>query len=230
MGTQPSPPKGGGALSPIFGPFLLWPNGWMHQDTTWYDCRPQPRGLYVRWRHSPSPKRGPPQFFGSCLLWLNGWMDQNATWHTPARRRRTITGTGQWLYARWFAPITNARLQCRIRVSVACTEYSLTQQRIHAYLHTTRHPDSCSRLATIGMGRKNWGGLLCPFWWVELGPHVIQCHLGQSLLPYQLASWSMKPFGHNTGVLQTTDDRQTTYRNNSRTLHCNGRLKTVKSP
>ena len=26
--------KGGGAPSPIFGPFLLWPNGWMHQDAT----------------------------------------------------------------------------------------------------------------------------------------------------------------------------------------------------
>ena len=21
---------------PIFGPSLLWPNGWMHQDATWY--------------------------------------------------------------------------------------------------------------------------------------------------------------------------------------------------
>jgi len=30
-----SPPqKGGGAPSLIFGPFLLWPNGWMHQDAT----------------------------------------------------------------------------------------------------------------------------------------------------------------------------------------------------
>jgi len=27
----------------IFGPFLLWPNGWMHQDATWYAARPQPR-------------------------------------------------------------------------------------------------------------------------------------------------------------------------------------------
>jgi len=36
-------PKGGGAPSPIFGPFLLWPNGWMHQGATWYGCRPQPR-------------------------------------------------------------------------------------------------------------------------------------------------------------------------------------------
>ena len=23
-----------GAEPPIFGPFLLWPNGWMHQDVT----------------------------------------------------------------------------------------------------------------------------------------------------------------------------------------------------
>ena len=27
--------KGGRAPSPITGPFLLWPNGWMHQDATW---------------------------------------------------------------------------------------------------------------------------------------------------------------------------------------------------
>ena len=37
------PSKGSGATSPIFGPFLLWPNGWMHQDVTWYGGRPQPR-------------------------------------------------------------------------------------------------------------------------------------------------------------------------------------------
>jgi len=32
--TAPSPKKG--AEPPIFGPCLLWPNGWMHQDVTWY--------------------------------------------------------------------------------------------------------------------------------------------------------------------------------------------------
>ena len=40
-GDQALPPKnqkGGAARSPIFGPFLLWPNGWMHQDSTWYGC------------------------------------------------------------------------------------------------------------------------------------------------------------------------------------------------
>ena len=28
--------EGGGAPSPIFGPFLWWPIGWMPQDATWY--------------------------------------------------------------------------------------------------------------------------------------------------------------------------------------------------
>jgi len=37
--------KRGRAPSPNFDPFLLWPNGWMHQDATWYGARPQPRGL-----------------------------------------------------------------------------------------------------------------------------------------------------------------------------------------
>jgi len=45
MGAEPP--------SPIFGPFLLWPNGCMHQDATWYGGRPQPRGLCVRWGPSP---------------------------------------------------------------------------------------------------------------------------------------------------------------------------------
>jgi len=51
--------------SPIFGPFLLWPNGWMHQDATWCRGRPQPMGLCVRWDPVPLPKKGaepPPQF------------------------------------------------------------------------------------------------------------------------------------------------------------------------
>jgi len=31
--TAPFPPKG--HSPPIFGPYLLWPNGWMDQDATW---------------------------------------------------------------------------------------------------------------------------------------------------------------------------------------------------
>jgi len=31
---DPAPPKC--AQPPIFGPCLLWPNGWIDQDTTWH--------------------------------------------------------------------------------------------------------------------------------------------------------------------------------------------------
>jgi len=31
-----------GAQPSIFGPRLLWPNGWMDQDATWYGGRPRP--------------------------------------------------------------------------------------------------------------------------------------------------------------------------------------------
>ena len=58
MGTQP-PPKKGGRTPQVFGPFLLWPNGWMQQDGTWYGGRPQPRRLCVRWGpRTPPPKKG----------------------------------------------------------------------------------------------------------------------------------------------------------------------------
>ena len=40
----------------IHGPCLLWPNGWMDHDATWYGGRPQPSPHCVRWgpsSHSP---------------------------------------------------------------------------------------------------------------------------------------------------------------------------------
>jgi len=46
------------------------------------------------------------------------------------------------------------------------------------------------------MRRKEGGGLPCPFHG-ELGPRLIQCGLGRDLLPYQVASSSIQPFGHN---------------------------------
>ena len=42
----PPPQKGGGAGSgapQIFGPCLLWSNGWMDEAGTWHGLRPQPR-------------------------------------------------------------------------------------------------------------------------------------------------------------------------------------------
>ena len=56
--------KGGRAPPPFFCPFLLWLNGWMHQDATWYGGRPQLRRLCVRWGPSSPPLQGhsPPNF------------------------------------------------------------------------------------------------------------------------------------------------------------------------
>jgi len=67
------PQKGGTAPSPIFDPYLLWPNGFMDQYVTWYEGRPR----------LPLPKNStdPLPVLGPCLLWPNGWMDQHATWH-----------------------------------------------------------------------------------------------------------------------------------------------------
>ena len=50
---DPAPLPQKGAEPPIFGPFLLWPNGRMDQDATWYGGRPQRRGICIRWRPSP---------------------------------------------------------------------------------------------------------------------------------------------------------------------------------
>ena len=55
----------------------------MHQDTTWYGGRPQPRWHCVRWDPAPQPP-----VFGPCLLWPNGWMDEDATWYGSRPRPR----------------------------------------------------------------------------------------------------------------------------------------------
>ena len=51
-------------------------------------------------------------------------------------------------------------------------------------------------LATIDVGRKD-GGAAVPLSQGELGPRQTQCGLGRGLLPYQVASSSIQPFGHN---------------------------------
>jgi len=83
----PSPKRG---RIPIFGPCLLWPNGWMHQDVTWYAGSPQPRPPCLRWGPSLPPQKGggSPPIFGPCLLWPNGCMDQDASWYVGVPRPR----------------------------------------------------------------------------------------------------------------------------------------------
>ena len=88
---DPAPPPPKGHSPPIFGPYLLRPNGCMDQDVTWFGARPRPRRLCVRWGPRPLLKRWAehPQIFGPCLLRPNGWMNEAGTWHggrTQARR------------------------------------------------------------------------------------------------------------------------------------------------
>jgi len=63
-----------GAQPPIFSPCLLWPNGWMDQDATWYDGRPQPGQHCVRCgpsstRQGTAPKLQP---LSVVAKWLDG--------------------------------------------------------------------------------------------------------------------------------------------------------------
>jgi len=65
-------------FQPIFGPYLLWPNGWMNQDATWYGDRHRPSlpgDFVLDGDPAPTFQKGdgvPPQkiifFFGPCLL------------------------------------------------------------------------------------------------------------------------------------------------------------------
>jgi len=60
-----SPQKGVTAPpTPIFGPFLLCPNGWMHQGVTWYVCRPLTRP-HCASSESISPKGHSPSQFSA---------------------------------------------------------------------------------------------------------------------------------------------------------------------
>ena len=55
---------------PIFGPCILWPNGWMDEDAVWYGSRSRPRRHCTR-QGSQLPRKGhsSPPLFGPCLLW-----------------------------------------------------------------------------------------------------------------------------------------------------------------
>ena len=75
METKLPPNKKGAQQPPIFGPCLLWPNDWMHQDTTWYGGRSRPWRHCVRWGPS-SPIKGaqPPLFDHVYCGQTAGWI------------------------------------------------------------------------------------------------------------------------------------------------------------
>jgi len=94
---DPAPPTPKGHSSPlIFGPCLLWPNGWMDHDAAWCGGRPRPWPRCVRWGPKPASNgHSPPLNYwpmSVTLLWPSSWMDQDATWYgcRPWLRRHCI--------------------------------------------------------------------------------------------------------------------------------------------
>jgi len=74
--SSPSPKEA--QPHPIFGPYLLRPNGCVDQDATWYGGRPQPRGLCVRW--GPSPLNFRPMFIIAIVISLEHCTMRNRYW------------------------------------------------------------------------------------------------------------------------------------------------------
>ena len=80
---DPAPPPQR-AQPPIFGPYLLRPNGCIDQDAT-VEVGFGPGDFVLDGDPVPFPQKGSVAslhpIFGPCLLWSNGWMDQDGTWH-----------------------------------------------------------------------------------------------------------------------------------------------------
>jgi len=85
---------------------LLWPNGWMDQDATWYRGGPWPGDIVLDGDPAPHGNGhcSPPHFCNlqrysirincdPCLLWPNAWMDQDTTLYggRPRPRQHFIT-------------------------------------------------------------------------------------------------------------------------------------------
>jgi len=51
-------PKNGHNSPLLFGPCLLWPNGWMDQDTTWYGGTACPGDIVLDGDVAPDPPKG----------------------------------------------------------------------------------------------------------------------------------------------------------------------------
>jgi len=55
---EPAPLPQKGTEPPIFGPFLLSPNGWMNKDGTWYGGGPWSNPHCAIWVPSSPPQKG----------------------------------------------------------------------------------------------------------------------------------------------------------------------------
>jgi len=87
--SAPPPPPQKGHSMPIFGPCLVWPNGWIHQDATWYGSRTRPRRYCVRC--GPAP----PQMGHGRKIWHG---HQNFQPMSIVAKRLPISATAEFLF------------------------------------------------------------------------------------------------------------------------------------
>jgi len=65
-----TPVKKGTPIPPIFGSYLLWPNGWMDEDAAWYtEVDLGPGYIVLDEVAAPAMGHSSPPLFGPCLLW-----------------------------------------------------------------------------------------------------------------------------------------------------------------
>ena len=77
--------------------------------------------------------------------------------------------------------------------------HSLIKRNVQQHKINTNKSSAVAEIGDRGHNRHGpkRGGLLCPFCG-QLGPRLTQCGLGRGLLPYQVVSSSIQPFGHKT--------------------------------
>jgi len=81
-----SPLQKGDRSPPIFGLFLLWSYGWMHQDALGTEAGLSPGDIVLDGDPAP-PKGHSPPIFGPCLLWPKSCVYQDTTWYGSRRSR-----------------------------------------------------------------------------------------------------------------------------------------------
>jgi len=80
-------PSQKGAEPPIFGQYMLWPNGLMDRDAVSREVGLSPSEIVLDGTQLPL-KCARPAVFGPCTLWPNGWMDEDATWYRSRTQPR----------------------------------------------------------------------------------------------------------------------------------------------
>ena len=92
----PSSPSHKGHSPSIFGPYLLWPNGWWIKMPLNREVGLSPSDILLDGDPAPPFQKGgtdppyptPKYILGPCLLWPNGWRDQSVTWYRDRPRPR----------------------------------------------------------------------------------------------------------------------------------------------